>query len=1170
LKNFEKSLIPSLLPKFLKSTFTYSRSALLVLGFCSLNYIFLFVISSSALLAQANQQSTIYPYFVSGPLAEQALELQVIDLHFKNSADLLRSYVYLRDAEISGANDLINGSADTWVNYSILSPSETELMGHKPALIEQLNKWGVAATQVSLKMAANQTSDGKSILLKKLQLQDAQKLDSGEFKVRIVVQALEGNDINRFGLFVTEQPTKGLISQNARISTPFLNILDDKTIGNAQWSVMNPSSSTARASLFLSHSTSQISYLRQYLVAKNNTAANWESIELAEAGSRLIGSIAIEGNQSHFFKTQPLPNNSASVRIYIAQNAKLLDLENFSVENKVGFEQPQNTVVKNQGVNTEDNSPSTQNDKRENSVPEVKLDLAKFDLVVTPTSNDCGTYEVTLVAQSSGQMNKLRQVSWSNNGLLNSGKTKATYTTSSQNNGSTVITLDIQYLENKKLKTVQLSKEIRQNIPPKADGGINRTAEINEFITFDGTLSEDVDGQIREYFWDFGDGTTKNGARIEHKYQQTGSYQVVLTVVDNIGGQCGVSTDTIQVSINKEPVIVLSPDIPSKIGKNQYNVGQSYDEDGQITDITWYLNNEVVGKSPFIDINLKASDSPLRVVITDNSFARNAKSERIIYPQTANVPKADAGKDQVIAPGSTAVLQADATTANSQFPIVSYEWNIGKETFTGKRISKTFPDKGTYKATLTVKDSRGLSDQDVVTVYVNSPPTARFSITEISGNEVKLSGSSSFDPDKQALQYNWKFGNESTANTAEVVYTFGKAGKYLISLTVNDGSGAPNATNTFSQEISIGSSTDTAKKNEIIASTEKVQDEKTASEKQTENSPSVEKPTKKISVLPFSEAKIEGPASVFVGQKAFFTLKTTDKKPEAIFWDNGEGISGNGNELSISFDEAGIRQITAIFFEKTANGTNEQYLTTEVEIIDRRKEDSILEAIVAHNRNIIAGRHVQLMLNANKNVDDIFERKDERFKKVLYQTKSESSEKALKSWKRFTGFCENQTYDLMNFFGLPQELIEQDRLYVFINGKLILPSEFSSKAIDLAAISAYEIRVYYPETVLQESEDLVFKHFLSVDASPEINASVPSSVKVDAWKTYSAANSFDSDGQVLRFYWEMGDGLRYSGKTIRHQYVHTGVYEIKLVIESGKGLSDCERIEKRWSVEVTE
>ena len=52
---------------------------------------------------------------------------------------------------------------------------------------------------------------------------------------------------------------------------------------------------------------------------------------------------------------------------------------------------------------------------------------------------------------------------------------------------------------------------------------------------FNGHGSSDDDGTITSYDWDFGDGTTANGASVDHPYAGPGSYTVMLTVSDDDG-----------------------------------------------------------------------------------------------------------------------------------------------------------------------------------------------------------------------------------------------------------------------------------------------------------------------------------------------------------------------------------------------------------------------------------------------------------------------------------------------------------------------------------------------------------------------------------------------------------------------------------------------------------
>jgi OOP family OmpA-OmpF porin len=48
-------------------------------------------------------------------------------------------------------------------------------------------------------------------------------------------------------------------------------------------------------------------------------------------------------------------------------------------------------------------------------------------------------------------------------------------------------------------------------------------------------VASDPDGEIAEYSWDLGDGTTAMGERVNHTYTQPGTYTARLMVTDNDG-----------------------------------------------------------------------------------------------------------------------------------------------------------------------------------------------------------------------------------------------------------------------------------------------------------------------------------------------------------------------------------------------------------------------------------------------------------------------------------------------------------------------------------------------------------------------------------------------------------------------------------------------------------
>jgi PKD repeat protein len=65
------------------------------------------------------------------------------------------------------------------------------------------------------------------------------------------------------------------------------------------------------------------------------------------------------------------------------------------------------------------------------------------------------------------------------------------------------------------------------------------TTGVHQPIWFNASESTDSDGEIVDYLWDFGDGTTADGVLVEHEYESAGGTgwrpEITLTVVDDNG-----------------------------------------------------------------------------------------------------------------------------------------------------------------------------------------------------------------------------------------------------------------------------------------------------------------------------------------------------------------------------------------------------------------------------------------------------------------------------------------------------------------------------------------------------------------------------------------------------------------------------------------------------------
>lgn len=128
---------------------------------------------------------------------------------------------------------------------------------------------------------------------------------------------------------------------------------------------------------------------------------------------------------------------------------------------------------------------------------------------------------------------------------------------------------------------------------------------------------------------------------------------------------------------------------------------------------------------------------------------------------------------------------------------ITYSWDFGDgTTSTSITGTHTYGAVGNYTVSLTVNDGQLNSipfTQSVTvsdTVQVNNAPIASAAVTPSTGNApltVTFDGTGSIDPDGDAIDYSWDFGDGTTSTAKSGTHTYTSAGNYTVSLVVNDG-----------------------------------------------------------------------------------------------------------------------------------------------------------------------------------------------------------------------------------------------------------------------------------------------------------------------------------------------------------------------------------------------
>ena len=119
--------------------------------------------------------------------------------------------------------------------------------------------------------------------------------------------------------------------------------------------------------------------------------------------------------------------------------------------------------------------------------------------------------------------------------------------------------------------------------------------------------------------------------------------------------------------------------------------------------------------------------------------------------------------------------------------LLSYYWDFDDgSSSTAESPTHEYGSGGDYDVTLTVTDTKGLSDYEMKRVHINEKPEADFSYYAI-GTEVMFT-STSMD-DGSIVSWDWDFGDYETGIGEVVSHEYSSAGSYDVILTVTDGGG---------------------------------------------------------------------------------------------------------------------------------------------------------------------------------------------------------------------------------------------------------------------------------------------------------------------------------------------------------------------------------------------
>jgi hypothetical protein len=241
---------------------------------------------------------------------------------------------------------------------------------------------------------------------------------------------------------------------------------------------------------------------------------------------------------------------------------------------------------------------------------------------------------------------------------------------------------------------------------------------------YDATGSSDLDGQIVEYNWDFGDGSTSIGGSYPRTYRgysrdwndPSQRYVVTLTVVDDTGAIDTESHEVIPNPPNQLPTAQFTASCANSVCT--FDPAASSDPDGQITRHVWDFGDGSGASGGTTPRQHTYADGSKTYVVTltvqDDRYGTDTESKTV----TPHPNQAPTARFTTSCNGKVCTFDARSSSdPDGQVRTYSWTYGDGSSFFGGPTVQHSYPEgSASYVVTLTVTDDRGGTDTESLAV----------------------------------------------------------------------------------------------------------------------------------------------------------------------------------------------------------------------------------------------------------------------------------------------------------------------------------------------------------------------------------------------------------------------------------------------------------------------
>lgn len=689
-------------------------------------------------------------------------------------------------------------------------------------------------------------------------------------------------------------------------------------------------------------------------------------------------------------------------------------------------------------------------------------------------------------------------------------------------------------------QTAVIIDSVHINTPPTAWAGGNRSFVAGESMAFDGTVSEDPDGRIVQYFWDFGDGNTATGARVDHIFRTPGTYTVTLRVRDNSDSPCNEATASVNVRVNLPPVArILAPNSAQYGDTILLDGSQSHDPDGEIVDYLWEIEPDTYLDGPIVEY-VVPSDNPIQVklTVTDDSYTFNSTASATKTIRVNRRPIANAGADKHVSPNRPATFNA-SQSRDPDGQIVRYEWIFPDSIIVeGVTVQQGIAEPGDHYVFLNVYDNDGAVGTDSLYVRVNFPP-----VPVISGNlvtndgRVELSASESHDPDGKIITYEWNLGDGRRSNEKTLTHVYRRPGTYTVQLAIRDDSGTYSSYQTTSVNVHV---------NQIP-----------------------------IAYIDAPEAGIPNRSISFDGRRS----SDPDGSITKYKWNMGDGTLLEGPVIEHTYNKPGIYQVQLQVFDDTLLEDSFGLVSKEISIKSAPVLVADFPKRVAPNDSFVLD--LSKSYSENSEIQSYFWLIDGDWisaqpTRTFIADNNEQIEiryAVANSANLPNSRTEGTSTITVNrspiIPGIPDVNISRNTVFIDASAStdpdgdaLVFNWYFGDDVIGTGSVLAYtfsqagnhEIRLEVNDQMGLRNSTVTKTIPVRINRAPIAVVNVPATVCLGSSFTFDASESTDSDNDQLQFRWDFGTNSVRTGSTGSFTYTDEGLKTIVLTLDDGRNL----------------